>query len=334
MLDHVVEAEVVTADGAVVRASEGSNADLFFAVRGAAAGFGVVTEFAMRTHASPGNVVQYAYVYSFGGPEDSARVYMQWQDVATDPTLDRRFGTDLTFHALGVMISGTFYGSKTDFEQSGILERLPRGGMGNYVVTDWLASLVTRAEHAAIRLANLPTPFYCKSLGLTRSDLLSYDAILDIVRFMRSAEKKTPLWFVIFSATGGAVADVPMAATAYAHRDKVIFYESYVVGIPFIPGGLPRSDHKFLSDLHEVVRANLPHDNDTDRSPYGRTYPGYVDRELPEASAQEYYWGDNLPRLRQIKREWDPRDVFHNAHSVRPAEKGGGEAQQKACEGT
>lgn len=246
---------------------------------------------------------------------------MQWQDVATDATLDRHFGTNPTFHALGAMISGTFYGSKTDFEQSGILERLPRGGMGNYVVTSWLASVVTKAEHAAIRLSNLPTPFYCKSFGLTRQGLLSHNATLNIVDFVDSAEKRTPLWFIIFSATGGAVSDVPMNATAYTHRDKVVFYESYVVGIPFIPGGLPRSDHRFLSDLHKFVQTNLPYVTDS----YGRTYPGYADRELPNESAQKYYWGNNLQRLQQIKRKWDPKDLFHNAHSVRTAKKGTGE---------
>lgn len=211
------------------------------------------------------------------------------------------------------MISGTFYGSKKDFERSGILERLPKGGKGNYIVTNWLASLATRAEHAAVRLSNMPTPFYSKSLGFTRDDVLSYGAMLNISHFVDTAYKRTPMWFIIFSATGGAVSDVPMDKTAYAHRDKIIFYESYVIGPPFIPGGLPSSDHQFLVDFHQVVQANLPHSMDLN----GRTYPGYVDRALPDGLAQEYYWGDNLPKLQQIKRAWDPSDVFHNSQSVR-----------------
>lgn len=313
-MDHIVEVEVVTADGSIVRASETHNSDLFFAVQGAGAGFGVITEFIMRTHQSPGKCVQYSYVYSFGGPENLASVFMMWQNIVTDPTLDRRFGTELTFHFLGAMISGTFYGSKKDFERSGILERLPKGGKGNYVVTHWLASLASRAQHAAVRLSNMPTPFYSKSLGFTRQDVLSYDAILNIAHFVNRTYKITPMRFIIFSATGGAVSDVPMNATAYAHRDKIIFYESYVIGVPFIPGGLPRSDHQFLTDFHEVIKANLPHGADE----YGRTYPGYTDRALADGHAQENYWGDNLDRLQRIKCKWDPRDVFHNPQSVRP----------------
>ena len=37
---------------------------------------------------------------------------------------------------------------------------------------------------------------------------------------------------------------------------------------------------------------------------------------LPDAQAQ--YWGSNLPRLEQIKKAVDPKDIFHNQHSVRP----------------
>lgn len=307
--------EIVTANGSIVRANEDQNADLFWAVRGAGASYGVITEFIMRTHPDPGNVVQYSYVYSFGAPEDLARVFQIWQDVATDPTLDRRFGTELTFHTLGAMISGTFYGSKKDFEKSGIIDRFPRDGKGNYVVTNFLASLAQRAEHAAVRLSNFPTPFHSKSLGITPEEKLSWKSILDIAKFVDVAHKRTPLWFIIFSATGAAVSDVPMNATAYAHRDKVIFYESYVIGPPFIPGGLPASDRQFLEDFHAVVRKELPGGGD----PFQRTYPGYVDRDLPQGLAQQYYWGSNLPRLEQIKRKWDPRDVFHNEQSVRPA---------------
>lgn len=306
---------MVTADGSIVRASDYQNADLFWAVRGAGAGYGVITEFVMRTHTDPGNIVQYSYVYSFGSPENLAEVFQLWQDIVTDPTLDRRFGTELTFHTLGTMISGTFYGSKEDFEKSGILERFSRDGKGNYVVTSFLASLATRAEHAAVRLSNMPTPFFSKSLGFRPEDILSWESILRISKFVDAAYKRTPLWFIIFSATGAAVADVPMNATAYAHRDKVIFYESYAIGPPFITGGLPLSDRQFLEDFHEVVRAEIPGGGDA----FQRTYPGYVDRTLPQGLAQKYYWGSNLPRLEQIKRKWDALDMFHNNQSVRPA---------------
>lgn len=48
-------------------------------------------------------------------------------------------------------------------------------------------------------------------------------------------------------------------------------------------------------------------------------YINYPDTQVDSQTAQEKYWGVNLPRLQQIKKQLDPNEVFWNPQSVKPA---------------
>jgi len=159
-----------------------------------------------------------------------------------------------------------------------------------------------------LTLGDIPTSFYGKSLALREEDMLDRTSIDGLFRYMGDADAGTLLWFVIFNSEGGAMADTPAAATAYPHRDKLIMYQSYVIGIPT----LTKATRDFADGLHDRVRMGAPAANST--------YAGYIDRTLSREAAQEFYWGAQLPRLREVKKAWDPKDVFHNPQSVDPAE--------------
>src|SRR5271156_5767926 len=74
-LDHVIAVQVVLADSSIVRASATEHPDVFFAIKGAAAGFGVVTEFTVRTHPSPGQAVRYSYTLELGSFQSMAQTF-------------------------------------------------------------------------------------------------------------------------------------------------------------------------------------------------------------------------------------------------------------------
>ncbi|PSR83914.1 FAD binding domain-containing protein [Coniella lustricola] len=307
LLDHIVEVEMVIANGSIIRAREDLNQHMFYAIRGAGASFGIVTEFVMDTEPEPGSVIQYTFDLSRSNAQDShASVYMQWQDLIGDPDLDRRFGTQLLFSALGTIMTGSFFGTEAEWIASGIPACLPANG--TTIITDWLASLVNWAEQEALYLTSTPVHFYSKSLGFRQQDMLSNQSASQQFKDLAAQPKDTPLWFIVFDAEGGAVNDVATNTTAYAHRDNIMFYQSYVVDAL----RMSKTSRDFATDFHNDLVALLP-SNDTGRG----TYPGYVGLDI-SGVPQERYWESNLPHLTALKSLWDPHDIFHNPQSIRP----------------
>ncbi|KAK8139419.1 FAD binding domain-containing protein [Apiospora sp. TS-2023a] len=302
-LDHVMEVEVVTADGKIQRASEKENSDLFFALKGAGAGYGVITEFVMKTHPEPGSVVEYSFSLTFGKHADMVDVFEQWQTLISDPKLDRRFGTEIVMHELGLIITATFYGTEEEFKATGIPDKIPKGKI-SVVIDDWLAVLTQQAQDAALYLSDIRSAFTARSLAFKSDELMSRDGITKMMNYLDDKDRGTLVWFLIFDATGGAVADVPMNATAYSHRDKIMFAQGYGIGIPT----LTQTTKDFMNGLIDTIQGTVPQTL--------TTYPGYVDPQL--VNAQQSYWGPNLGALGQIKSKWDPKDMFHNPQSVAP----------------
>ncbi|KAI0011005.1 hypothetical protein F4779DRAFT_616074 [Xylariaceae sp. FL0662B] len=305
-LDHIDELEVVTADGGIVRANTGENADLFFALRGAGAGFGIITEFVMKTHPVPKDVIHYSYNFQFSRLTQMVDVFEAWQNLVADPTLDPRLGTEFTLYPLGASVTATFYGSEEELKATGLLDRLPHGKDPVALRHEtWDGSMRSHAVKEALYAADIPNRFFSKSLGFTRKDMISKANITELFKWVDEQPKGTYLWSIIFDATGGAVSKVPTDATAYAHRDKFMFYQSY--GINILNDN--SKTKRFLEQFHEMLLGT------TSGGPHS-TYPGYVDPYLE--NPQQAYWMSNLPALEAIKAKWDPTDLFHNPQSVLP----------------
>lgn len=79
--DNVTSFEVVTAEGEVVRASASENADLYWGLRGGGGNFGVVTEFEFRLHRMRGAGLVVDLVHT---SEDAPRAMRRWRDLIAD----------------------------------------------------------------------------------------------------------------------------------------------------------------------------------------------------------------------------------------------------------
>jgi hypothetical protein len=117
--------------------------------------------------------------------------------------------------------------------------------------------------------------FYLKSLAIRSPLIFLYRQFFS---YLDTADKGAPLWFVDFELQGGAANDVPMDATAFAHRDALVYFASYAIGI----GRVSATTRNILSSLNEIITKSMPN------KALGR-YPGYVDPELP--NSREAYLG-------------------------------------------
>jgi hypothetical protein len=308
-LDHVIEVQVVLADSSIVRASATENPDVFFAIKGAAAGFGVVTEFKVRTHPTPGDAIRYSFSFEEGSFQSMAQTFKDWQSLISNPALSRKLYTQVTLFAAGMIISGTFFGSQEEFDSLKLQSVFPKHQKSKVlVIKDWLGLVAHWTEDIGLHLVGgTPCAFYSKCLAFKPSDLMPSSCVDDLFNYLDTADKGTLLWFLNFELQGGETNEIPTNAAAYAHRDALYYMESFGIDI----GRVSHTTRNFVTGINDTITAQMPN------TIFG-SYPGYVDPELP--NGQEAYWAPNLSKLERIKRAIDPKDVFHNPQSVRPAQ--------------
>lgn len=306
-LDHIVEAEVVLANSTIVKATNTQHEDVLFAIKGAAAGFGIVTEFKLRTHPAPTQAVQYSFTWNLGSTAEKAKMFKDWQKLIYSPNITRRFTSELVVSGAGIVVSGTFLGTQEEWHAFELEKHFPPSSTGNVItLSNSLGMLSNQGEQLIEQVAGgIPASFYAKSMSFALEDSITDEGVDAMFKYIDTAQKGTPAWFMIFDLEGGAVNDVPVNATAYAHRHAIMWMQSYAISLL---GPVSTTTRTFLDGFNKVIASSRP------AARYG-TYPGYVDPYLTDPEIA--YWGSNLPKLRQIKTDIDPTDVFHNPQSVR-----------------
>jgi FAD/FMN-containing dehydrogenase len=303
--DNLRAVQIVTADGRVRTCDADSTADLFWALRGGGGGnFGVVTRLVFRAH-PVGRVSTFRITWPWA---NAARAVAAWQGWAPDAP-DGLFSVlQLAAPGAGTRLavgsSGQFFGSAAALRQ--LVEPLVAAGAATVSVSSmsyWDATLrwagcdelgeCRRRGHAV---------FAAKSHYAKRP--FSRAAIEQLVGWVerRQVRGVPGRGSVLLDSHGGAIARVPRAATAFAHRDArfQLQYLTYWDRAGDGPAALG-----WLRGVHAAMR---PHTSGA--------YVNYIDPELRDW--QRAYYGANLARLRRVKRRYDPQNVFRFRQSIRP----------------
>jgi FAD/FMN-containing dehydrogenase len=137
----------------------------------------------------------------------------------------------------------------------------------------------------------------------TFADELSADLVGALVE--RGRTLGSPLAQVEVLSLGGAIARVPSHATAYPHRSA-----RWLLNIP-ASWEDPAETAREVTWVRDTFAAIKPYAS-------GGAYVNFM--EADDVDADETAYGETLARLRQVKRAWDPQNVFSLNQNVIPAE--------------
>ena len=303
-LDALKEAEVVLANGTIVRASSNENPDLFWAIRGAGASFGVVTEFTFQTKPEPKEVLNFALTIASTDPASLAISFKAYHQITNDAELDRRFSAAVVVTKNQLQITGAFFGPRSDFDRINLEPRIPGITQRSVVAgLSWMEHMNRTFDSIS---SSFPAQSYfaAQDTCITRPTLPTNISIDNMFQHIQTADAGSNNWFVLIDLYGGAVGDVTADATALPHRDMAYFFTPYVI----TDSPTNQTTRNFIQKAVLEIQGHEP-----DRY---LSYAGYT--SLPSGFVpQEKYWGPNLARLQRIKAVVDPDDVFSTPYGVK-----------------
>ncbi len=296
--DQLLGARVVLADERVVEASERSEPDLFWALRGAGGGqFGVVTSLRFRTLRAPEISTSLRLTWPV---EHAAAVMGVWQDWG--PDAPDSMAASLLLNAPAdparppaVNVFGAMIGPAA-VAASLLDEFVERIGVppasSELVEAPYRDTKRRLAEHGPGDEVPAGHP-YCRSEFFRGP--LPPETIARLVERLVSERRAGESRELDFSPWGGAYNRVAADATAFPHRDARFLLK---FGVVLAPGADRRAATRWLGRAWETAH---PHGT-------GGAYVNFPDPEL-EDSARAYH-GGNLPRLERVKAAYDPDRLF------------------------
>jgi len=304
-IDSLDGVELVTADGQLLTADEQTRPDLFWAVRGGGGNFGVVTRFRYRLHPI-GAVLGGALLLPATG--EVIRGVVDLAEAAPNELTTIMLVTRLgllsivppeAYRRLGVLITLVWCGE---------LEAGERVVDGFRTLARPIADLVgPRPYPSMYELIPEAPPSVTNITHSFAADRLDDRAIGSILRQLDESSLPSTEGFaaVELRVLGGAISRVPVDATAFAHRQRRLLCSVVAAGFAEADADRHRSWVRSLSGAIGYLAKGA--------------YVNFLDA-ADESRLHEAYPDSTYRRLVQVKRRYDPTNLFHRNLNIRPAQ--------------
>ena len=304
-IDNLRAADVVTADGELVHASEDENPELFWALRGGGGNFGVVTSLEFDLHPVgpelPGGVLAYPasafepviefYREYAAEVPDAASCYSAFLPAPPEPPFPEAYwGEPMLLFRL--LYAGPMAEAEEVFE--------PFRSVGEPLINRMETMPYVEYQRISDELFPAGRRYYWKSNYFDGIPDGLVSALADHARGL-----PTPYSSIFIEHLGGAINRVEPDATAYPHRHPLF-------AITVSPAWTDADDDEVMIEWARTAYADL-----AEYASDG-VYVNVLSNE-GEARVREAY-GEHFERLRRIKREWDPDNRFSVNQNIAPAD--------------
>jgi len=303
-VDNLESAEVVTAAGEVLRASATEHPDLFWALRGGGGNFGVVTRFEFRLHPVGPDLLSGLIVYPISEAKSVLQQYREFiakapEELSVWPVL--RLAPPLPFlpekvHGNGIIALALIYAGDPQQGEPLIAPLRTFGTpLGEHVgVQPYVAWQQTFDPLLTFGARN-----YWKSHNFTMLEDELFDVAIEYIGKLPS-----PQCEIFFGSIGGATTRPAPDSTAYAHRDA-----RFVMNVHGRWED-PADDKRCIAWARDYFKASAQFAS-------GGVYVNFLTAD--EGDRVRTAYGPNYDRLAQVKRRYDPDNLFRMNQNIGPA---------------
>ncbi|HEV3497221.1 MAG TPA: FAD-binding protein, partial [Actinomycetes bacterium] len=298
-IDNLLAAELVTADGRVLQVDDDQHPDLFWALRGGGGNFGVATRFKFRLHELPSvvggmlllpgspEVIEGLVAAATAAPEELSVI----ANVMVAPPMP--FLPAEAHGQLVVMALLAYAGDAEAGERALAPLRALAPPLADMVQPMPYAGLFQGGDDDMEVVEESARSLFCNTIDAT--------AAKAVVEHLEAST--APMAVAQLRVLGGAMARVPVEATAFAHRHRPI-----MAGVGCVyEQAADRPVHDAWADrFAATLRQGDP-----------AVYVNFLGDEGPDR-VREAYPGPTWDRLVQVKRRWDPDNLFRRNQNIPP----------------